>query len=148
MPNQCQLIFTRCLDPPKFDLESYIANYTGKLRYVPPHSSGLLTKDTIGRTRFDRLFLIGTCSSHLSTEALKLAVSEAKSSKDVPRYEKAVRALADTAPSEQEAKLDTEWVDRMHKIIKAESDRLEQELRGYKNNLIKESIRVCILLQW
>lgn len=89
------------------------------------------------------MFLIGICSSHLSTEALKLAVSEAKSSKDVSRYENAVRALAETAPDEKEAVLDAEWVDRMQKLIKAETDRLEQELRGYKHNLIKESIRVC-----
>lgn len=30
----------------------------------------------------------------------------------------------------------------MQKMVKAETDRLEHELRGYKNNLIKESIRV------
>lgn len=130
-------------DPPKFDLDSYIANYTGMNRYSLPFLSGLLTNVTFaGRTRFARLFLIGICSSHLSTEALKLAVSEAKSGKDVSRYENAVRALAESAPNEKEAVLDVEWVDRMQKVIRAETDRLEHELRGYKNNLIKESIRV------
>lgn len=99
---------------------------------------------SVGRTRFNRLLLIGTCSTHLSTEALKLAVAEAKSGKDISRYERAVRALAEVAPNESEATLDTEWVDRMQKLIKAETDRLEHELRGYKNNLIKESIRVCL----
>lgn len=96
----------------------------------------------LGRTRFDRLYLIGTCSSYLSTEALKAAIAEAKSSKDVLRYERAVAALAEVAPKEGEAIPDTEWVDRMKKIVKAETDRLEHELKGYKNNLIKESIRV------
>ncbi|XHG02553.1 hypothetical protein AWENTII_005901 [Aspergillus wentii] len=110
-------------DPPKFELESYIANYTG-------------------RTRFDRLFLIGICSSYLSTDALKAAIVEAKSSKDVIRYERAVRALADTASTESEATLDTDWMDYMQKVVKTESDRLEHELKGYKNNLIKESIRM------
>ncbi|KAL1863208.1 hypothetical protein Plec18170_000038 [Paecilomyces lecythidis] len=110
-------------DPPKFDLESYIANYTG-------------------RTKFDRLFLIGNCSTYLSTEALKAAVTDAKSGKDVGRYEKAVRALAEVAPNESESILDTEWVDRTQKLVKAETDRLEHELKGYKNNLIKESIRM------
>lgn len=61
------------------------------------------------------------------------------------RYEDAVRALAEVAPNDKDAGLDTEWVERMHRVIKAETDRLEQELRGYKNNLIKESIRVWIL---
>ncbi|KAK1138921.1 hypothetical protein N8T08_001661 [Aspergillus melleus] len=115
--------FVKVDDPPKFELESYIANYTG-------------------RTRFNRLYLIGTCSTYLSSEALKTAVAEAKSNKDVSRYEWAVRALAEVAPNEPEAALDKEWVGRMNKVVKAESDRLEHELRGYKNNLIKESIRM------
>ncbi|KAL2009957.1 hypothetical protein VTN00DRAFT_5764 [Thermoascus crustaceus] len=115
--------FVKVDDPPKFDLESYIANYTG-------------------RTRFDRLFLIGTCSTYLSTDALKAAVAEAKSGKDVGRYERAVKALAEVAPNESEAFLDKEWVERTQKLVRAETDRLEHELRGYKNNLIKESIRM------
>lgn len=100
-----------------------------------------------GRTRFSRLYLIGTCSTHLSTEALKLAVAEAKSGKDVGRYERAVRALAEVAPNDNEATLDTKWVENMRKVVSAETDRLEHELRGYKNNLIKESIRVCLTFQ-
>ena len=88
------------------------------------------------------MLLIGTCSTYLSVEALKAAVAEAKGGRDVLRYERAVRALADAAPNDPEATLDTNWVDRMKKSVKAETDRLEHELRGYKNNLIKESIRV------
>ncbi|CAL5867868.1 uncharacterized protein PFLUO_LOCUS2089 [Penicillium psychrofluorescens] len=115
--------FVKVDDPPKFDLESYIANYTG-------------------RTRFDRLYLIGTCSTLLSTDALKVAVAEAKSGKDVGRYEKAVRALSEVAPNEPDAKLDLAWVKDTQRRVRAEGDRLELELRGYKNNLIKESIRM------
>ncbi|KAJ5157640.1 COP9 signalosome complex subunit 1 [Penicillium canariense] len=110
-------------DPPKFDLDSYIANY-------------------VGRTRFDRLYLIGTSSTVLATEALKLAVAEAKSGKDVVQYEKAVRALAEAAPNEEDASLDTAWVRNVQRQVQMQSERLEQELRGYKNNLIKESIRM------
>ncbi|KAL4802949.1 26S proteasome subunit RPN7-domain-containing protein [Aspergillus unguis] len=110
-------------DPPKFELESYIANYTG-------------------RTRFNRLFLIGTCSSYLAPDALKAAIAEAKSGKDVNRYVRAVQAFAAVAPNEPEANLDKEWAERSQKVVKAETDRLEHELRGYKNNLIKESIRM------
>lgn len=36
-------------------------------------------------------------------------------------------------------------MDRMTKQTKGETDRLELELKGYKNNLIKESIRVSLL---
>ncbi|KAL2831821.1 26S proteasome subunit RPN7-domain-containing protein [Aspergillus cavernicola] len=115
--------FVRVDDPPKFELESYIANYTG-------------------RTRFNRMFLIGTCSTHLAVEALKAAVAEAKSGKDVSRYERAVQALSEIAPNEAEAVIDRDWAERSQKVVKAETDRLEHELRGYKNNLIKESIRM------
>ncbi|THC88272.1 hypothetical protein EYZ11_012276 [Aspergillus tanneri] len=104
--------FVKIDDPPKFELESYIANYTG------------------------------TCSTYLSIEALKSAIAEAKSNKDVSRYERTVRALAEVAPNDAEATLDKDWVDRMNKVVKAETDRLEHELKGYKNNLIKESIRM------
>jgi COP9 signalosome complex subunit 1 len=52
------------------------------------------------------------------------------------------------APNEPEAVLDTEWVDRTQKLVRAETDRLEHELRGYKNNLIKESIRVCYVYHY
>ncbi|KAJ5664693.1 COP9 signalosome subunit 1 (CsnA) [Penicillium macrosclerotiorum] len=110
-------------DPPKFDLESYIANYTG-------------------RTRFDRLYLIGTTSTVLSVEALKSAIIEAKSGKDVANYEKAVRALAEVAPNEESATLDSAWVQNVQRTVRTQDDRLDQELRGYKNNLIKESIRM------
>ncbi|WEW58414.1 hypothetical protein PRK78_003882 [Emydomyces testavorans] len=110
-------------DSPKFDLESYIANYSG-------------------RTKFCRLYLIGTCSSYLSVEALKLAVAEARSGKDVKNYQKAVEALARIAPSEHEAAMDTNWIEQTLKTVKADTDRLEHELKGYKNNLIKESIRM------
>lgn len=105
----------------------------------------LTPPDLKGRTRFDRLYLIGTCSTHLSTEALKAAVSEAKSGKDISRYERAVTALAQVAPGESEAKRDIDWVEHMHKVVKVETDRLEHELKGYKNNLIKESIRVWVV---
>ncbi|EEQ34903.1 COP9 signalosome complex subunit 1 [Microsporum canis CBS 113480] len=110
-------------EPPKFDLETYISNYTG-------------------RTKFARLYLIGTCSSYLSVDALKMAVAEAKSGKDVKCYENAVEALSRAAPSDNEAVLDTEWINYTTKLVKADTSRLERELKGYKNNLIKESIRM------
>lgn len=46
------------------------------------------------------------------------------------------------APAEREVIVDKKWVERTIKNNKAELHRLEAELKGYKNNLIKESIRV------
>lgn len=96
----------------------------------------------LGRTKFARLYLIGTCSTHLSVEALKMAVAEAKAGKDVRCYERAVEALKRVAPAESEAVLDSAWVDQTSRAVKSDTGRLEHELKGYKNNLIKESIRV------
>ncbi|KAI9724825.1 MAG: hypothetical protein M1812_000101 [Candelaria pacifica] len=111
------------LDAPKFDLEAYIANYSG-------------------RTRYERLFLIGSTSSFLCVEAIKGALGEAKQGKDILRYQRAVSLLHHHQRDDPEARPDVEWVDGISKQVKAEIDRLEHELKGYKNNLIKESIRM------
>lgn len=118
---------TCCLhitDAPKFELETYISNY-------------------VGRTRFDRLLFIGTCSTVLALEALRAAVVEAKSGNDIGRYESAIQRLRrHLRPSDPEGSLDREWMEKKERQMKAETDRLERELKGYKNNMIKESIRV------
>ncbi|KAL8714927.1 MAG: hypothetical protein Q9220_001440 [cf. Caloplaca sp. 1 TL-2023] len=108
---------------PKFDLDAYIANYKGK-------------------TRFDRLLLIGTSSPLLASEALKAAVIEAKQGRDVNRYDAAISALRQISPADASATADYAWRERTSKQVQAETDRLETELKGYKNNLIKESIRM------
>lgn len=83
------------------------------------------------------------CSSFLGIEALKAAVVEAKNGKDVRRYIEAQQHLQTIGPQEPEASPDQAWVDTVNKQNQAETQRLEAELKGYKNNLIKESIRVC-----
>ncbi|KAJ3497884.1 hypothetical protein NLG97_g1554 [Lecanicillium saksenae] len=108
---------------PKFDLDLYIQNYTG-------------------RTRFDRLLLIGKSCVPLRVEALKGAVAEAKSSTDVSLYKQAWDCIRKLAPNEPEATRDDAWIDATEKSNKAETQRLESELKGYRNNLIKESIRM------
>jgi COP9 signalosome complex subunit 1 len=76
---------------------------------------------------------------------LKAAIGEAKKGKDIRRYTDAVECLRIAGPSEPEAEFDRTWLDQTEKANKAETHRLELELKGYKNNLIKESIRVsCV----
>lgn len=76
-------------------------------------------------------------------EALKAAIAEAKAGSDVQRLEDAASALnPHLKPGERDGVLDQAWVERKDKQNKAESNRLETELKGYKNNLIRESIRV------
>ena len=95
-----------------------------------------------GRTRFSRLIHIGTSSSYLSFDALKAATSEAKSSHDPTRYEQAVTLLGEAAPEDLDAVPDMSWIEKTRHTNKVNTDKMELELKGYKNNLIKESIRV------
>lgn len=105
--------------------------------------SGRLYSDpSLGRARFDRLFLIGRSSVPLCVDALKLAVAEAKRGRDTHRYREAVECLRVAAPSEPEATFDQDWLQAREEENKVETNRLLKELKGYKNNLIKESIRV------
>lgn len=78
----------------------------------------------------------------LRVDALKAAVIEAKSGSDVTRYKDAWQLLRSVAPDEPEAQRDEEWIERTELANRTETARLETELKGYKNNLIKESIRV------
>jgi len=98
-----------------------------------------------GRTRFERLILIGISSTYLGIEALKLAIKEAKAGKDVRRYILAQVHLETVGPQEDEAVRDRGWIDTTEKRNHGEAARLEAELKGYKNNLVKESIRVSSL---
>ncbi|TQN66112.1 COP9 signalosome complex subunit 1 [Colletotrichum shisoi] len=110
-------------DIPKLDLDLYIQNYEG-------------------RTRFERLFLIGRSCVPLCVDALKAAIAEAKEGVDVQRYRDAFECIHIAAPNEPEASFDQEWVETTERANKAKTHQLESELKGYKMNLIKESIRM------
>jgi COP9 signalosome complex subunit 1 len=78
----------------------------------------------------------------LAVDALKAAVVEAKRSLDVQRYKEAWDAIRIAGPDEPEAQRDDAWIEKTEASNKAETTRLETELKGYRNNLIKESIRM------
>ncbi|KAF9735000.1 hypothetical protein PMIN03_007114 [Paraphaeosphaeria minitans] len=110
-------------DPPKFDLESYIANYDGF-------------------TRAERLRHIGSHSTYLAVDAYRTAIAEAKRGKNVKLYCDLVEELAQIAPEDSAALTDTTWATEKTKKVEAEKEKLEHELKSYKNNMIKESIRM------
>ena len=85
---------------------------------------------------------MGVSSTILYHDALKAAIAEAKSSYDVQQYQQAVAQLREYDPADREATPDLAWMNNVQKQTKVETDKLEMELKGYKNNLIKESIRV------
>ncbi|KAM0334414.1 hypothetical protein ACHAQA_001440 [Verticillium albo-atrum] len=95
-----------------------------------------------GRTRLDRLLTIGRCCVPLCVEALKAAVVEAKSGQDIERYREVWECINMAAPAEPEAVFDDDWVEKTNKENRRETNHLESQLKGYKNNLIKESIRM------
>lgn len=116
-------------EQPKLDLETYIANYTG-------------------RARHDRLLTVGKSSVHLCLEALKMAFREASEGNDIGRYREAWELLHLASPNDADATFDEALVEERKAAIKSETHRLEKELKGYKNNLIKESIRVSLCRGW
>lgn len=82
----------------------------------------------------------------LRVEALKAAVAEAKSGSDIVRYNDACALLSAAAPGDPDARMDGAWIEDTEIANRAETARLETELKGYRNNLIKESIRVGIII--
>jgi COP9 signalosome complex subunit 1 len=126
---------------PKMDLDSYISNYDG---ISPTFKCRLcsLANCFQGPTRFLRLQTIATASPFLSVDAFRLAITEAMAGKNVDAYVETVAAFEKLLPNDPMAQLDANWIENKTKKVKAETDRMEHELKTYKNNLIKESIRV------
>lgn len=129
-------------DPPKFDLESYIANYTGMALVMRMRHSARTNGFVLGYTRIDRLHHIGSHSPYLAVDAYRLAIAETKKGKNVGLYTRLVEDFSSIAPNDPAALLDTAWAEKKTREVREEHDRLEHELKSYKNNLIKESIRV------
>jgi COP9 signalosome complex subunit 1 len=74
-----------------------------------------------------------------------MAVGEAKKGSDVHNYREAVALLRHVSRGKSggvDDLVDPTWATQQEKKNAAETARLEGELKGYKNNLIKESIRV------
>ena len=97
----------------------------------------------IGRTVLRRLYLIACCSPVLRDEATRLAIRESKKGRDVRSFYEAMDlAKKNSHLKNDQSLLDTSWAVMQEKQNASETARLENELKGYKNNLIKESIRV------
>jgi COP9 signalosome complex subunit 1 len=79
----------------------------------------------------------------LCVDALKAAVAESKKGKNPEYYRMNQKILQAVAPEEPEARSDEDWVDATVRRNKVETTKLEEQLKQYKNNLVKESIRVC-----
>ena len=88
----------------------------------------------------------------IAPEAFQLCVQHIHQSREPALYQNLLQAYEQLATSSDLslpnmmdlAQLDTKWADEI--ITKNQADRvkLEVELKTYSNNMIKESIRVCI----
>lgn len=78
----------------------------------------------------------------LCIDALKAAIAEAKKGRDTQQYREAVECLRVAAPQDPDATFDQQWLDATDKHNRVELNRLSVELKAYKNNLVRESIRV------
>lgn len=87
-------------------------------------------------------------SEFLAVEAVKLAIHKLRDPKsnDTHRYREAVKLLQTFSPGDSDAVLDAAWVDRTSREVADKSEKIEAELKSYKHNLIKESIRVSFVL--
>ncbi|TKA61010.1 hypothetical protein B0A55_13592, partial [Friedmanniomyces simplex] len=110
------------LPPPTFDLDVWAGNYEGALLPL-------------------RLAHVAIHCPTLARPAIALAVAHAKKSKDVRLYTRLCELAGQLGFPDVSAP-DAAWAARQEEGNKRELGRLEGELRGYKNNLIRESIRM------
>ncbi|KAJ3032870.1 cop9 signalosome complex subunit [Rhizophlyctis rosea] len=110
---------------PTLDLEAYIGNYTG-------------------HTKIDRLWFIADRCPPLAVDALKMALEALKTTSNTLKYHQVHQKLTDILAYHHQPlpSFDTRWYEETTSASNAKRNRLEQELKTYKNNLIKESIRM------
>lgn len=77
----------------------------------------------------------------LAKQAMTMAITTAQQGKDVRLYTRLCELAAQLGLS-QLSTPDATYVTKQEEANRRELSRLEQELRGYKNNLIRESIRM------
>src|SRR5271169_5478604 len=112
---------------PNWDLDQYILGYSG-------------------HGQIQRLRFIALKSPALQIDALKYAIRLIKETTlNVPLYQEAAEQLRLLLPSSPETVIDQSWMDHATRTTKYITEKLEAELKNYKNNLIKESIRVFLL---
>ncbi|KAG5457656.1 MAG: hypothetical protein BJ554DRAFT_2272, partial [Olpidium bornovanus] len=150
--------------PNNLDLEAYIGDYSGttlsaaqrtgpdsarRVCYLVgktwPHPQIIITFFFVGHARIDRLLFIAQRCPALEIDAYKLALQELQANTaDTARYTQAATRLIDAQKARglTPSRIDMAWVEEKQSATKAKLDKLEAELKGYRNNLIKESIRV------
>ncbi|XP_074080932.1 COP9 signalosome complex subunit 1 isoform X2 [Macrotis lagotis] len=122
------------VENPTLDLEQYASSYSGLMR-------------------IERLQFIADHCPQLRVEALKMALSFVQRTFNVDVYEEIHRKLSEATRELQNAPdavpeggvepppLDTAWVEATRKKALLKLEKLDTDLKNYKGNSIKESIR-------
>ncbi|KAF8915348.1 G protein pathway suppressor 1 [Mucidula mucida] len=119
-------------DAHPFDLEGYVANYSG-------------------RTVVDRLIHIIPLCPSIAVDAYQLAVQHVHQSRDPSQFQLLATTYEHVAsnpefslpPLSELPSLNGKWADEVAAKNHAEKVKLENELKTYNNNMIKESIRMA-----
>ncbi|XP_018496306.1 COP9 signalosome complex subunit 1 [Galendromus occidentalis] len=119
---------------PTFELEMYAAQYTGL-------------------AKLNRLLFIADRCPPMRIEALRLALDHVMGTLNVNKYQEVFRKLCDAlqaanaqgvpdvADTYELPQVDAHWVDSRLKQVALKTEKLDNDLKNYKANSIKESIR-------
>jgi COP9 signalosome complex subunit 1 len=98
------------------------------------------------RSAIKRLqFIAGSCPS-LAPQALAKALDYTLEGKDTTLYQNVFAQYNSVANPQEIKDLDAEWVEKTSNKAQTEKDKLEVELKMYTGNMIKESIRVSLVV--
>ncbi|KAI8050865.1 26S proteasome subunit RPN7-domain-containing protein [Syncephalis plumigaleata] len=98
-----------------------------------------------GHVKIERLVFIAERCPNLQVDAYRLALAEIKANTlDAKRYKQLIVKLNAALESHGQAPMefDAQWVEQTETKVKRRFDELEADLKGYRSNLIKESIRI------
>lgn len=121
------------VENPTLDLDAYAASYTGL-------------------SKLYRLLYIADHCPSLRYESLKIAINYVLTTYNVNMYQQLYKKLADyapqlpdvaaqTTPAQDIPPFDTNWLENKNKKAALKLEKLDNDLKNYKSNSIKESIR-------
>lgn len=74
-----------------------------------------------------------------------MATKLLKQTQDVPRFRLALDILRKLSPEDADAAQDDVWIEKTSRKVASDTERIDADLKSYKHNLIKESIRVGLI---
>ena len=115
-----------------------------RMQHVEMHELTTL----LGRTAIDRALFIGEHCDSLEVESLQWAANAIKNhTRDTNKYSTCMTQLNEALKKRGSSvmEVDQAWLTTTQRENEEMLDSLDTELKGYKNNMIKEKIRVsCI----